>query len=51
MLADYSWPGNVRELRNIVERCLIMQGQGANVTVDSLPPISRMRRTPCRTAR
>ena len=38
MLADYSWPGNVRELRNIVERCLIMQGQGANVTVDSLPP-------------
>ncbi|MFR1637711.1 MAG: sigma 54-interacting transcriptional regulator [Eggerthellaceae bacterium] len=37
-LQAYSWPGNVRELRNIVERCLIMQGQGANVTVDSLPP-------------
>lgn len=37
-LQAYSWPGNVRELRNIVERCLIMQGQGANVTLDSLPP-------------
>ena len=37
-LRAYSWPGNVRELRNIVERCLIMQGEGANVTVDSLPP-------------
>lgn len=37
-LQAYSWPGNVRELRNIVERCLIMQGQGANVAVDSLPP-------------
>ena len=37
-LRAYSWPGNVRELRNIVERCLIMQGQGSNVAVDSLPP-------------
>ena len=37
-LRAYSWPGNVRELRNTVERCLIMQGEGANVTVDSLPP-------------
>ncbi|OUO89768.1 Fis family transcriptional regulator [Gordonibacter sp. An230] len=37
-LQAYSWPGNVRELRNIVERCLIMQGEGANVTPDSLPP-------------
>lgn len=37
-LQAYSWPGNVRELRNIVERCLIMQGEGANVVVDSLPP-------------
>lgn len=37
-LQAYSWPGNVRELRNIVERCLIMQGQGANVVLDSLPP-------------
>lgn len=37
-LRAYSWPGNVRELRNIVERCLIMQGEGANVDVDSLPP-------------
>lgn len=34
----YSWPGNVRELRNMVERSLIMQGEGANVTPDTLPP-------------
>ncbi|BAK43557.1 sigma-54 dependent transcriptional regulator [Eggerthella sp. YY7918] len=36
-LRAYSWPGNVRELRNIVERCLIMQGEGSKVTVESLP--------------
>ena len=42
-LRAYSWPGNVRELRNIVERCLIMQGEGANVTVDSLPAPHRER--------
>lgn len=34
----YSWPGNVRELRNMVERSLIMQGEGAKVTLNSLPP-------------
>lgn len=34
----YSWPGNVRELRNVVERCLIMAGEGAKVTDDNLPP-------------
>lgn len=34
----YSWPGNVRELRNYVERSLIMQGEGARVTLDSLSP-------------
>lgn len=33
----YSWPGNVRELRNMVERCLIMEGEGARVAVDTLP--------------
>lgn len=35
---QYSWPGNVRELRNMVERTLIMQGEGSLVTFDSLPP-------------
>lgn len=33
----YSWPGNVRELRNIIERMLIMQGEGSLVTLESLP--------------
>lgn len=35
---QYSWPGNVRELRNMVERSLIMQGEGARVLPDTLPP-------------
>lgn len=37
VLSRYTWPGNVRELRNVVERCLIMAGQGASATVDDLP--------------
>ncbi|WP_294440838.1 sigma-54-dependent Fis family transcriptional regulator [uncultured Slackia sp.] len=36
-LQNYTWRGNVRELRNIVERTLIMAGEGANVTLDDLP--------------
>lgn len=36
-LCSYSWPGNVRELRNMVERCLIMEGEGANVGLGSIP--------------
>lgn len=36
-LCSYSWPGNVRELRNVVERCLIMEGEGSKVGVSSLP--------------
>lgn len=36
-LCSYSWPGNVRELRNVVERCLIMEGEGSRVCVSSLP--------------
>lgn len=36
-LCSYSWPGNVRELRNVVERCLIMEGEGAKVGLSSLP--------------
>ena len=33
----YSWPGNVRELRNIVERCLILAGEGGLVGERDLP--------------
>lgn len=44
----YSWPGNVRELRNVLERAVIMTGEGAiqmahlpydfGVSVGSRPP-------------
>lgn len=37
VLSRYTWPGNVRELRNVVERCLIMAGQGDAATVADLP--------------
>lgn len=37
VLSRYTWPGNVRELRNVVERCLIMAGQGDVATVADLP--------------
>ncbi len=37
VLSNYTWPGNVRELRNVVERSLIMAGEGAKVTLDDLP--------------
>ena len=36
-LCSYSWPGNVRELRNVVERSLILEGEGSKVGVSSLP--------------
>jgi DNA-binding NtrC family response regulator len=45
----YSWPGNVRELRNVLERAVIMAGEGAiqmahlpydfGVSVGSRPPV------------
>ena len=28
-LAAYNWPGNVRELRNVIERAVILAGEGA----------------------
>ncbi len=28
LLQSYNWPGNVRELKNIVERCLVLNGNG-----------------------
>jgi len=36
-LIKYNWPGNVRELENVIERSLIMAGDGI-ITIDLLPP-------------
>lgn len=35
-LMAYSWPGNVRELENLIQRVVILTGQGI-VTVEDLP--------------
>jgi DNA-binding NtrC family response regulator len=35
-LVNYSWPGNVRELENLVERLVILKGQGT-ITLEDLP--------------
>jgi len=36
-LLAHDWPGNVRELENLVERLIVMRGEGM-VDVDDLPP-------------
>jgi DNA-binding NtrC family response regulator len=33
-LRRYSWPGNVRELRNVVERLVLLAGEGAVSAAD-----------------
>jgi DNA-binding NtrC family response regulator len=35
-LCAYSWPGNVRELENLIERLVILKGEGA-IALDDLP--------------
>ena len=37
LFAGYAWPGNVRELRNVLERAVILAGQGA-IRREHLPP-------------
>jgi transcriptional regulator with PAS, ATPase and Fis domain len=37
MFLGYDWPGNVRELRNVLERAVILAGEGT-VRTDHLPP-------------
>lgn len=37
LLETYEWPGNVRELRNVVERAVIVTGEGW-IGPDDLPP-------------
>ncbi len=36
MMMSYSWPGNVRELKNMVERMVVLKGDG-QITVGDLP--------------
>jgi len=36
VLCDYRWPGNVRELENLVERLVVMRGEGV-IRVEDLP--------------
>jgi DNA-binding NtrC family response regulator len=36
LLAGYDWPGNVRELRNLMERLVVLQPEGA-ITAEDLP--------------
>jgi transcriptional regulator with PAS, ATPase and Fis domain len=39
-LSAYAWPGNVRELRNVVERAMILAGQGDCVELAHLTALS-----------
>ncbi len=38
MLERYEWPGNIRELENVMERCMLLIGQGKYVLPQHLPP-------------
>ncbi|MBM4315309.1 MAG: sigma-54-dependent Fis family transcriptional regulator [Deltaproteobacteria bacterium] len=37
ILTSYQWPGNVRELKNIIERIMILHGDGERISVENLP--------------
>jgi transcriptional regulator with PAS, ATPase and Fis domain len=37
MMTNYSWPGNVRELKNMVERLVVLKGEGS-ISARDLPP-------------
>ena len=36
-LCDYDWPGNVRELENLIERLVVLRGEG-EIRREDLPP-------------
>jgi transcriptional regulator with PAS, ATPase and Fis domain len=36
LMIKYSWPGNVRELKNVIERLVVLKGDG-EITVSDLP--------------
>jgi two-component system, NtrC family, response regulator AtoC len=35
-LTEYDWPGNIREMRNVIERCLIVQGAESQLAPSKL---------------
>jgi DNA-binding NtrC family response regulator len=39
-ICEHSWPGNVRELENLIERLVILRGEG-EICVDDLPDTFR----------
>ena len=47
-LARHNWPGNVRELRNVIERAVIIAGEGPSITPAHLPQFHRDRRSAAR---
>jgi DNA-binding NtrC family response regulator len=46
-LLGHDWPGNVRELENLIERLVILRGEG-EIRLDDLPPPFGPGRTPLR---
>ncbi|MGO9709096.1 MAG: sigma 54-interacting transcriptional regulator [Polyangiaceae bacterium] len=36
-LERYPWPGNVRELRNVIDRAVLLAGDGREITLEHLP--------------
>jgi len=47
-LLAHDWPGNVRELENLIERLVILRGEG-EIRLEDLPPPFSSVRTPLRT--
>lgn len=37
VLENYDWPGNVRELENLMERIIVLKGEGS-IALEDLPP-------------
>ncbi len=42
---NYGWPGNVRELRNVIERAVIVAGEGT-IRMQHLPPLFETKALP-----
>lgn len=42
MLVEYEWPGNIRELENLVERLLLVKGEGGIVTEEDIHSLNAL---------